>query len=230
MWARDQEIDKPPVVYAKRSHGHGGLSFLTMLALLLSLLSLGLSGYLAYRLLDLQQAFGTVNDALNRGTSPRTNPNPEPSASQPSTASPQNASPSATGTVIQPGQFVQAAIENKAQVELVAVNRIQNPNTGLRDFVNIQFRVKRTAPQNQPIDYSQGVIFPGETTARNPSSGETYEAVDRMRWATSNVAVSDLKSGATADAYVWMQIPETVNQIDVLIPKTQAFKNVSIAN
>lgn len=230
MRARDPEIDRQPVVYAKRSHGHGGLSFLTMLALLLSLLSLGISGYLAYRLLNLQQAFGTVNEAINRDASPRTSPNPEPSVNQPVSPSPQNGSPTATGTVIQPGQFAQPAIDNKAQVELVAVNRIQNPNTGLRDFVNIQFRVKRTAPQNQAIDYSRGVIFPGETTARNPSSGETYEAVDRMRWATSNVAVSDLKAGATADAYVWMQIPETVNQIDVLIPKTQAFKNVPIAN
>ncbi len=223
-----EEIDQPPIVYAKRSHGHAGLSFLTTVAFLLSLLSLGVSGFLAYRFLDLQQAFSVVDSAINRGPSPQNQNSPTVSPAPQSTQTPSQ--PTSSPAETQTGLLTQPAIDNKAQVEIIAVNRIQNPNTKLRDFVNIQFRVRRLAPKTTAIEYGQGIIYPGSTTARNPTSGETYQAVDRINRATSNIAVSDLNANATADAYVWMQIPEGVTAIDVLIPKTQAFKNVAIAN
>ncbi|MBW4469883.1 MAG: hypothetical protein KME45_05705 [Stenomitos rutilans HA7619-LM2] len=232
-----QATDKDAIVYARRSHGHAGLSFLTTLAFLLSLLSLGISGFLAYRFLDVQQAVSVVTDALNQNaaqkpnaeTSQTTNqPSTNPTASQ-TTESPQPSAQAPTNSFSQPGT-TQPAIDNKAQVEIIAVNRIQNPNTKLRDFVNIQFRVRRVAPKTDAIGYEQGVIYPGSTTARNPTTGEPYQAVDRINRATSNISVSDLNQNATADAYVWMQIPESTKGIDILIPKTQAFKNVTIAN
>jgi len=235
MRTRDPHaLDKEPIVYAKRSHGHAGLSFLTTLAFLLSLVSLGVSGFLAYRLLDLQQAFSVVNGALNQNPALKTSPGGQSAPNQPSTNQPAESSQqppqSAANPSGQTGQSTQTAIDNRAQVELIAVNRIQNPNTKLRDFVNIQFRVRRIAPKTDAVSYEQGVIYPGSTTARNPTTGETYPAVDRINRATSNVSVSDLNPNATADAYVWMQIPENTTAIDILIPKTQAFKNVSIAN
>lgn len=227
-----QATDKETIVYARRSHGHAGLSFLTTLAFLLSLVSLGISGFLAYRFLDVQQAVSVVTNALNQNSAQQPNsdsptanqpsPNPTTQPAQPLTQTP-------TGSFGQPGT-TQPAIDNKAQVEIIAVNRIQNPNTKLRDFVNVQFRVRRVAPKTDAISYEQGVIYPGSTTARNPTTGETYPAVDRINRATSNIAVSDLNQNATADAYVWMQIPETTKGIDILIPKTQAFKNVTIAD
>ncbi|SRR5579883_1948131 len=237
MRTREPQLtEQPSIVYAKRSHGHAGLSFLTALALLLSLLSLGISGFLAYRFLDLQQAFAVIDGALNHTPTSRIRPGSEPTpnpATSNSTAAPQSVSQpsqSSSGAGTQPGQLIQPAIDSKAQVEIIAVNRIQNPNTKLRDFVNIQFRVRRTAPKSETIDYDQGLIYPGSTTARNPATGETYQAVDRMNRATSNIAVSDLNPNTPTDAYVWMQIPESTTAIDILIPKTQAFKNVPIAN
>lgn len=217
-------MDSASNAYAKRSHGHAGLSFLTTLAFLLSLLSLGVSGFLAYRFLNLQQAFSGIDSALNQNPALKTSPSTEP-AIQPTQPLPQPSS-SAVG---QTGQLTQPAIDQKAQVEIIAVNRIQNPNTKLRDFVNVQFRVRRVAPKTDAISYDQGVIFPGSTTARNPTTGETYPAVDRINRATSNISVSELNPNATADAYVWIQIPEGTAAIDVLIPKTQAFKNVPIS-
>ncbi|XGV98211.1 MAG: hypothetical protein ACAF41_04605 [Leptolyngbya sp. BL-A-14] len=225
-------LDKEPVAYARRSHGHGGLSFLATLAFLLSLLSLGISGFLAYRFLDLQQAFSVVNGAINRTPALRSSPNNPSVPNSPSNQAidPSQPVPQSSTSLNQAGQLAQPAIDNKAQVEIIAVNRIQNPNTKLRDFVNIQFRVRRVAPKTETISYEQGVIYPGSTTARNPTTGETYQAVDRINRATSNISVSDLNQNAAADAYVWMQIPESTTAIDILIPKTQAFKDVTIAN
>lgn len=223
-----QAMDSDSTLYAKRSHGHAGLSFLTTLAFLLSLLSLGVSGFLAYRFLNLQQAFSAVDSAINR-TPAKTSPSAEPAPGQaPSQTAPLSSQP-AGDAASQTGKLAQPAIDQKAQVEIIAVNRIQNPNTKLRDFVNIQFRVRRLAPKTDAISYEQGVIYPGSTTARNPTTGETYPAVDRISRATSNISVSDLNPNATADAYVWIQIPEGTSAIDILIPKTQAFKNVAIA-
>lgn len=227
MRTRDhQAMDNQSNVYAKRSHGHAGLSFLTTLAFLLSLLSLGVSGLLAYRFLNLQQAFSGIDSALNRNPALKTSPGDEPVPGQAPT---QPLNQPSGGTSGQTGQLTQPAIDQKAQVEIIAVNRIQNPNTKLRDFVNVQFRVRRIAPKTDAISYDEGVIFPGSTTARNPTTGETYPAVDRINRATSNVSVSELNQNATADAYVWIQIPEGTSAIDILIPKTQAFKTVPIS-
>jgi hypothetical protein len=221
-------MDNASNVYAKRSHGHAGLSFLTTLAFLLSLLSLGVSGFLAYRFLNLQQAFSSIDSAFNQNPALKASPSAEPAPGQ--TTQPAQSLPQSSSASGQTGQLMQPAIDQKAQVEIIAVNRIQNPNTKLRDFVNIQFRVRRIAPKTGTISYDQGVIYPGSTTARNPTTGETYPAVDRLNRATSNVSVSELNPNATADAYVWIQIPEGTTAIDILIPKTQAFKNVPIAN
>ncbi|MBW4691793.1 MAG: hypothetical protein KME27_08480 [Lyngbya sp. HA4199-MV5] len=224
-----QATDKDAIVYARRSHGHAGLSFLTTLAFLLSLLSLGVSGFLAYRFLDVQQTISAVTNALNQNQAQQPTSEASPTAKQPATNPTPESAQAPASSFGQPGT-TQPAIDNKAQVEIIAVNRIQNPNTKLRDFVNIQFRVRRVAPKTDAIGYEQGVIYPGSTTARNPTTGETYQAVDRINRATSNISVSDLNQNASADAYVWMQIPESTNGIDILIPKTQAFKNVTIAN
>ncbi|MBD2121911.1 hypothetical protein [Trichocoleus sp. FACHB-262] len=62
------------------------------------------------------------------------------------TAAPANlvASPtSSPNPQIQPGQFVQPALDTKAKVELLTVKRIKEPETGNRDVVNVQMHVRR---------------------------------------------------------------------------------------
>ena len=125
---------------------------------------------------------------------------------------------------------MQPAIGTKAEVELVTVQRIQDPATQARDVVNVQMRVRRTAPQTETINYGEGLLYPTETTARNPQTSEVYQPVDKVKRGTPSVAVSQLAAGSSADAYVWLRVPENVTTIDLLIPKTQSFKNVPIAN
>jgi hypothetical protein len=76
---------------------------------------------------------------------------------------------------------------------------------------------------------SCGGIYTHDTVARNPDTSETYEAVSVER-STSVVYPCDMQPGSSADAYVWMAIPEGVNAVDIFIPHTGAFKNVPITN
>jgi hypothetical protein len=39
-----------------------------------------------------------------------------------------------------------------------------------------------------------------------------------------------MDQGASADAYVWLQVPEGVKTLDIYIPETQVFKGIAIAD
>ncbi len=67
------------------------------------------------------------------------------------------------------------------------------------------------------------------TTARNPETSETYKAVSFDR-STGGVSLFLMRAGSSADAYVWLRVPEGVNTIDIFIPDTAAFKNIPISN
>lgn len=132
-----------------------------------------------------------------------------------------------SSTPTQPGQYLQPAFGTKAQVELLSVKRIQDPELGTRDVVNVQMRVRRIEPER----VSGGdVINIGSTTARNPATSETYKAVNFLDRSTGSVSLFSMRPRASADAYVWLRVPEGTNTIDIYVPDTQAFKNVPIAN
>lgn len=125
-----------------------------------------------------------------------------------------------------PGQFLQPAFSNKAEVELLSVKRIKDPQTGNRDVVNVQMRVRRLATDGVNPGESLGVY---NTTARNPETSETYKGVNFER-STGNVALFSLRPKVSADAYVWLRVPESVNTLDIFVPDTAAFNNVPISN
>lgn len=131
-----------------------------------------------------------------------------------------------SSTPIQPGQYLQPALGTKAQVELLSVKRIQDPELGTRDVVNVQMRVRRI---EQERVYGSDVVNIGSTTARNPETSETYKAASFDR-STGSVSLFLMRAGSSADAYVWLRVPEGVNTMDIYVPDTQAFKNVPIAN
>lgn len=128
---------------------------------------------------------------------------------------------------ILPGQFVQPALGTKAQVELLSVKRVADPELRTRDVVNVQMRVRRLATDNI---VGSDIISVGGTTARNPVTSETYKAVDLLNRSTGNVSLYLLRPQASGDAYVWLRVPEGTNTLDIYIPETQAFKNVPISN
>ncbi|MBD1923008.1 hypothetical protein H6F77_18305 [Microcoleus sp. FACHB-831] len=228
-------------------------NFLSAVAVLLSTLALACSGFAAYQVYKL-------SNSSNRAAVPpiQVVPVPVPSSAPasssdtaqvapqtgtttlpegPTVASPAPVTSPATTTIVQtpvatvnaeftPGQFVQTALGNKAQVELLSAKRIQNPETKNRDVVNVQMRIRRLT---DPVTFDD-VIRVYETTARNPDTTETYKAVDGNKRSTVLVNLPDIRSGASADAYVWLRVPEGTNRLDIYVPETGAFKNVPISN
>ncbi|MBW4683149.1 MAG: hypothetical protein KME19_24150 [Microcoleus vaginatus WJT46-NPBG5] len=151
-------------------------------------------------------------------------------AAQSTTAATPSPSPTAVapqaGAEMKPGEFVQQAYGSKGEVELLSVKRIQDPETGNRDVVNVQMRIRRNADQVAAMD----IIGVGETAARNPQTTESYKAIDMVDHSTGSVSLSQLRPNASADAYVWLRVPETVKSLDIFVPETAAFKNVPISN
>ncbi len=141
-------------------------NFLSGVAVILSLIAGLASAFTVYRISNIEQQIGTVNQSvanqqkeqanLNQGG---TNEVPPPQNLVSPTVSTTSSTPTNTVTSIQPGQFVQPALENRAEVELLTVKRIQDPETGARDVVNVQFRVRRTGSK------SGGIITPVIATA-----------------------------------------------------------------
>lgn len=147
-----------------------------------------------------------------------------PVPQSPTTQVPQVAPNTSIG--VQPGQFVQPAFGTKGQVELLSVKRIQDPDTGASNVVNVQMRIRRIEPDRV---YGSDAIYIGGTTARNPETSETHKVAGFDR-STGSVSLFSMRPGASADAYVWLRVPEGTNTIDIYVPDTQAFKNVPIAN
>ena len=246
MALRNQNVDQPNVYRESRSRGNGVSNFLSAVAVLLSTLALLFSGFTAYQVFTLQQ---TLNATGNTGsgsaiapsqTSPIQAPNPATGGDNTAQVSPpagaDSAPPLATApapntaatapsgsTGIQPGQFVQYAFKNKGQVELLKVNRIP----GERDVVNVQVRVRLLRPDKA---VGSDAIYIGGATARNPQTSETYEAVNGESTGSVSLFSMRLENQTSADAYVWLRVPQGVNIIDIYVPNTQAFTNVPISN
>jgi hypothetical protein len=216
-------------------------NFFSGVAVILSLLA-GITGaFTVFKLASLEQQVEALNQAITNQQQAQLTPNQgrtaETASSQGLDSITSNTSPTPDSSIanIQPGQFVQPALESRAKVELLTVKRIQDPETGARDVVNVQFRVRRMGKAG-----AGSVITPVNTTARNPNTGETYDSyrtagikADKKpseNRATSSVRLLTVEEGASVDAYVWLKVAEGVNLIDLYIPETQVFRNVPIAS
>lgn len=198
-------------------------NFLSGIAVILSILALGFSGFTAYQVFTLQEKIAAISSNASTGTSGTSQP--ETTAPVSSAASDTTATAPAATSGIQPGQFVQSAIGNKAKLELLAVKRITDPEAKTRDVVNVQMRIRRLTSEVSPSD----AINVAGTKARNPDTSETYEPVDYER-SSGSVNLYFVRKNASSDAYVWLRIPEGVTAIDLFIPDTGAFKNVPISS
>ena len=197
-------------------------TFLSSVAVFLSTLALLCGGYAAYQVYTFQQTVGANT------TSTLSNPTQTASPIEASTPSPATTTPASTvAQAITPGQFVQPAFGNKAKVELLSVKRIKDPETGNRDVVNVQMRIRRAADDNSVT--ATDVISVSSATARNPDTSETYKGV-KLERATGPVSLSQLRPNSSADAYVWLRVTDGVNNLDIFVPDTGAFKNVPISN
>jgi hypothetical protein len=217
-----------PIIFGKNNNTM--IKFLSGLAVVLSLLAGAISVFSIYKISGVEQRLEVLAKSVadEQQATASLAPGEIPQAAVPQAeieaASPL---PSSNVTGVLPGQFVQSALNNEAQVELLKVKRIQNPETGALDVVNVQFRA-RALVDAHPSRISAS-ITPLQTTARNPDTSEVYKMLSTSR-ATGNMPLREVRKGASVDAYVWLKIPEGVNTVDIYIPKTQAFKNVPIEN
>lgn len=188
---------------------------------------------LAYQLFSRQTVNNNSQSLSPATTAPNTAPVPSSTSQAPNPASTQaqatapvsnsNAQTAVASSGVQPNQFMQPALNNKAQVELLKVNRIP----GQRDVVNVQVRIRAIRPEKA---VGSDAIYMGGATARNPETSETYESVSSKSTGSVSLFTMRLEKQSSADAYVWLRVPEGVNTIDIYLPNTQAFKNVSIAS
>jgi len=193
-------------------------------AVLLSTLALGCSGYVAYEVFTLRETLNATKTNTLSNSTPTQVPSPTTTtSSQEPTASPSPAT--ATTSAIQPGQFVQPAFGKKAEVELLSAKRIKDPQTGNRDVINVQMRIRRLATDGV---VGSDIISISSTTARNPDTSETYKGVALDR-STGSVSLFQVRPQASADAYIWLRVPDGVNNLDIFVPDTAAFKNVPIS-
>lgn len=218
-------------------------NFLSSIAVLLSVIALGGTGFALTQIFQLQQNVRELNTSVQN--SPVASEPPQSPQIANSSTVPMTESSQQTNTEIQPGQFVQYAFKNRTQVELLSVKRIQNPDNGQRNVVNVQMRVRNLEGN------LNHVIVPNQTIARNPETSERYESYDRVTEkaareqsrrdgteidrsdridrATGAISMGLVRKGSSVDGYVWLLIPEEVKMIDLIVSKTATFLAVPIS-
>ncbi|ABW31584.1 hypothetical protein [Acaryochloris marina] len=200
-------------------------NFLSGIALVFSTLALLMSGAVLY--LDLTTR-GVLYPQANLSEDPThdkdKNPSPLGGISSEPTAVPDS------NTVIEAPQsvseskadeFIQPAFNSKATVELISVKRIKHPEKGTRNIVNVRLRFRRlaeNATKNETFDLS-------DTQARHSETNEVYKQIINS---TGLITLQTLPLNASAEGYFWLEIPERTTTIDIVIPKTEMFRNVPI--
>jgi hypothetical protein len=227
--------------------GTGVNTFLSSVAVFLSAIALGITGFTLVQNFQLQQSFSQLNTSVQNSPAtpePVTNSAPESLPLNNTATVPSPQPTQQVNTEIQPGQLVQSAFGGKAQVELLAVNRIQDPETGKRNVVNVQMRFRAL----QEMGASHAIAL-SQTKARQIETNETYESYDvvanrsdqersksegteidrsRKERSSGGILMVHMELGSSVDGYVWMVVPEEIETIDLFVPHTEAFMNVSI--
>lgn len=236
---RNQPVQSPPVVEKRRSSAPFWLS---LLSLLLATTSLVVSGVTLRRMGAMEDNVNSLREEVNRLSlapapvatpSPTTVPSPPVVIVSPTTNPTISPAPSSAETdsnllnsTFVPGQFVSPAFGTNAEIELLSAQRVTNPDNGGRNVVNVQFRIRRLA---EKLPSGQTTFNASQATARNPANSETYKVLNSDR-ATPPVSLSSINRNASADAYVWLQVPPEVKSLDIYLPNTQVFSNVPIAD
>lgn len=213
MKTPSREIERSAIHSAPRRPGQSQSNALSSVALLFSLVALGLSGFSLYQVFSSQRPADVATDTASQAKAKPTTP--EPTAA------------TATTTASKPGSLVQPALEGKAEVTILGLERVQDPDQGTRDVVNVKLRLRRLAENVSAFDF----VNVGGAIARQPGGGEvvTYDPVDPAQHSTGPISLEGIRKGASVDAYVWLRVPESVDKIDLYLPDTAPFQAIAIA-
>ena len=216
MNTRNRDAEKPPVRPESQRQNSANGHLLSRVAILFSLMALALSGFAIYQVKQLQQVTPPVT------STPQSKINPDTSSpTSTATTSP------ATSAPTEPGKLVQLALDNKAEVTLLTAERIQDPDTGNFDVVNVKLRIRRLAENVSAYDF----INVGGAVAQEPESTiATYEPVDPIKKSTGPISLQGIRKGASVDAYVWLRVPEGVSTLNIRVPGAEAFEAVKVIN
>lgn len=134
---------------------------------------------------------------------------------------PQTKATPVKNTAIKPGQFVNVGFENKLKVEIESTKRIQNPDTGDKDIVVVNFRILGLVP-----NIKRGGLYWNHVKGRNPDTSADYRNARR----SNTTWLDNLPNNAWANAYVWLKVPQGVEIIDISVPETALFRNVPVGS
>lgn len=231
-----QNVESPVVPAETTRKRDQTRDFLSGLAVVLSTLAFIVSGFNAYQIAGLR---GEIQLANNTAPEPANSTigSPAPSAQTGNSASPNSAPATNTQTAtttapvqaspsnstVQPGQYIQPALGDIAQIEILSVRRVQNPETGTRDVVDVQMRVQRVGDRARASD----IINLNDTTARSADTNVIYQTVNRDQ-AGGAVSLFQISPGSAAEVNVQLGVPEEVNTLDIFVPETGAFRRVPI--
>ena len=143
-------------------------------------------------------------------------------SSQPAQQADSTSTSQANNNSIEPGQFVSQGYDNRVKIELLSVKRIQNPDGGNRNIVVVQLRIRRIVPKGKVASVSIQ-----QSKGRNPETSEVYRTITNR--STTYTTINDLPRDSWGNAYFWLEVPEGVNVIDIIIPETAIFNNVPIS-
>lgn len=210
--------------------------FLSGLAVVLSALAFIVSGFNAFQIAglrgEMQLANNTAPEPTNSTIAPAAPPaqpensapaNPATETNTQTTTTTTPVQPNQANSTVQPGQYIQPALGDIARIEILSVERVQNPATGTRDVVDVQMRVQRVGDRARASD----ILNLNDTTARSANTNVIYQTVNRDQ-AGGAVSLFQISPGSAAEVNVQLGVPEEVNTLDIFVPETGAFKNVPI--
>jgi len=219
MKTRSRDAEKLPVRSDSQTQNSTSGNLLSKVAILFSLVALTLSGFAVYQVWQFQQA------ALPDASTPQSKANSD--ASEPTSVATSRSATSAPSATAEPGNLVQLALDNKAEITLLTAERTQDPDTGNSDVVNVKLRIRRLAENVSAYHF----INVGGATAQKPDGDSTtYEPVDAIKRSTGPISLQGIRKGASVDAYVWLRVPEKVSTLNVQVPGTGLFQAVKVAN
>ncbi|MBW4637602.1 MAG: hypothetical protein KME05_05090 [Gloeocapsa sp. UFS-A4-WI-NPMV-4B04] len=198
-----QYIDRSVVATQIQNRGNRKNYILVAMVSVLATLGLVASGLLLSQIFGSQEAMPTASTEFD---------------------APANTQATVGSGEIQPRQFVQSALGDKALVELTAVRRIP----GAPDEVSVEMLIHRLAGDVAGRD----MINVGSTGARNPLTNETYQGVDFFKRSSGMMPLSPMNPGQPVEGYVVLKVPAGVSAIDIFVPESEVgvFKNVPIAD
>ena len=93
------------------------------------------------------------------------------------------------------------------------------------EIVNFSLRIRRDVETSGRG--TGGALGLNTAKARNPQTNEVYPGVRGKH--TTFTTIRDLPYDTWANAYFWLEVPEDVNVVDVVIPDNAIFEDVPIS-